>query len=71
MAPLDLVQCNPIFSLRPSFVKAGKLVAGLVDPMIGKDVELVLAVNQSTQTFHDYLEEGIEGFEGCIRPGTD
>jgi hypothetical protein len=48
--------------LRP----VGKVVRGFVNRIIGKGVEVVLAVNQSIKTFREDLEERVERFEDCV-----
>src|SRR5580700_5504215 len=45
---------------------AGKAIAGFEDCVIGKRIEIVFAVNESAQAFHDHFKEGVESFKDCI-----
>ena len=48
--------------LRP----AGKVVVGFINCILGKGVEVVLAVLEATPAFPHNFEKGIKCFEGCV-----
>jgi hypothetical protein len=41
---------------------ARELITGLEDGIVGKRVEIMIAIDKSAQTFHDNLKEWIQGF---------
>src|ERR1700722_16793495 len=42
-----------------------KLITGLEDCIVGKRVEIMLAIDESAQALHDNFKEWIQGFVSC------
>jgi hypothetical protein len=45
---------------------AREVITGLEDCIVGKRVEIVLAIDKSAQALHDNFKEWIQGFVRCI-----
>src|ERR1700733_3084269 len=45
---------------------ARKVITGLEDCIVGKRVEIMLAIDKSAQALHDNFKERIQGFVSCI-----